>query len=299
MQLAAYRSADLYRVQERLLLLPVWHGLEQNPAQNKIRDIAETQNEAALYSLQLDFRADFLADLSWQKYLRSICWPHAVDFFCVERSMWQQKKGLAVFDMDATLIRNEVIDELAAEHQVGHQVAEITERAMRGDMDFNASIRARVALLKGLSVQSFSAVRKRLVEQDGLRPLFRRLQRTSIKTAIVSGGFAPFAQPLAEGLAMDHVYSNHLETDAAGYLTGNLTGNMINAASKADLLLQLAQHYELSLRGTIAVGDGANDIPMLQNAGTGVAYYAKPKVNEQIAHAICHTDLRCIGLLVA
>ena len=297
--LAAYQLPALYRVKAQLRTLDRWHSCTPDLLPRDVAEpVAGIEHESMLYTCRMHFTADFVADLSWQQYLRAICWPQAVDFFCIEQNLWEQHKYLAVFDMDATLIKNEVIDELAAEHQVGHKVAGITERAMRGERDFNTSIRARVDLLKGLSVASFAHVQQRIKPQNGLYTLFDRLQQSQIKTAIFSGGFTVFAQSLADQLQVDHLHANQLETDAKGYLTGRLSGKIVNAAYKAVLLQQLIQQYNIKPAQTIAVGDGANDIPMLQTAGIGIAFHAKLKVKEQVLHAIDHTDLRSIGALL-
>jgi len=190
-----------------------------------------------------------------------------------------------VFDMDSTLIEAEVIDELAKAASVGEQVSEITERAMRGELDFRASFKERLALLKGLPESVLAEVGASLRLTEGAELLFAELKRLGYKTAILSGGFSYFARQLQEKLGIDYVFANELEI-VDGRLTGVAVEPIVDAQRKADLLRELAQKEGLRLEQTIAVGDGANDLPMLGLAGLGVAFRAKPLVKQSAKQAI-------------
>ena len=194
-------------------------------------------------------------------------------------------RGLAVFDMDSTLIQTEVIDELAALVGCSAEVSAITERAMAGELDFKQSLSKRVAMLKGLALDDIQNIESELPLSDGAQRLISSLKKLGFKTAIVSGGFQNFAEPLARRLGIDFVHANQLEV-VDGELTGRVVGDIVDAERKALLLNQLAEQESLSLEQTLAVGDGANDLNMLAAAGLGVAYHAKPKVREQADVAI-------------
>jgi len=208
-----------------------------------------------------------------------------VDIAFQRDSLFRRNRRLAVFDMDSTLIEAEVIDELAKAAGVGEQVAEITERAMRGELDFRASFKERLALLKGLDESVLAEVGASLRLTEGAEVLFAELKRLGYKTAILSGGFTYFARQLQERLGIDYVYANELEI-VDGKLTGVAQEPIVDAQRKADLLRELAQREGLRLEQTIAVGDGANDLPMLGLAGLGVAFRAKPLVKQSAKQAI-------------
>ena len=208
-----------------------------------------------------------------------------VDIAFQRDSLFRRNRRLAVFDMDSTLIEAEVIDELAKAAGVGEQVAEITERAMRGELDFRASFKERLALLKGLPEEVLEQIAERLPLTEGAETLFAELKRLGYKTAILSGGFTDFAKRLQALLGIDYVYANELEI-VDGRLTGVAIEPIVDAQRKADLLRELAQREGLQLEQTIAVGDGANDLPMLGLAGLGVAFRAKPLVKQSAKQAI-------------
>lgn len=196
-----------------------------------------------------------------------------------EDTLYRRHRRLAVFDMDSTLIQAEVIDELAKAHGVGHLVSEITERAMRGELDFRASFKERMALLKGLDISVLDAIGASLRLTEGAETLFAELKRLGYKTAILSGGFTYFAKQVQAKLGIDYVFANELQVED-GKCTGIAVEPIVDAQRKADLLVELAEKEGLTLEQTIAVGDGANDLPMLAKAGLGVAFRAKPLVKQ-------------------
>ncbi|MDR6927441.1 phosphoserine phosphatase SerB [Pseudomonas sp. BE134] len=208
-----------------------------------------------------------------------------VDIAFQEDSLFRRNRRLAVFDMDSTLIEAEVIDELAKAAGVGDQVSEITERAMAGELDFRASFKERLALLQGLDVSVLDSIGASLRLTEGAETLFAELKRLGYKTAILSGGFTYFAKQLQTKLGIDYVFANELEV-VDGKVTGVAVEPIVDAQRKADLLRELAHKEGLRLEQTIAVGDGANDLPMLAIAGLGVAFRAKPLVKQSAKQAI-------------
>jgi phosphoserine phosphatase len=187
--------------------------------------------------------------------------------------------------MDSTLIETEVIDELAERAGVGAQVSEITARAMAGELDFTASLKERVALLKGLNESVLEDIAKSLPLTEGVENLFLTLKRLGYKTAILSGGFDYFGAALQRHLGVDYVYANQLQI-VEGRLTGQVLPPVVDARAKAKILTELAAQEGIAMSQTIAVGDGANDLDMLGAAGLGIAYHAKDIVKERSNHAI-------------
>ncbi len=220
-----------------------------------------------------------------------------VDLAFQQDNIYRRNRRLVAFDMDSTLIEAEVIDELAALAGVGEQVSAITERAMRGEIDFSESFRARVALLEGLEESALAQVAERLRITEGAEHLISTLGTLGYKTAILSGGFTYFARHLQSRLGMDYVYANELDI-AAGRVTGKVTGAIVDGERKAQLLRQLARDEGIDLQQVIAVGDGANDLPMLSIAGLGIAFRAKPLVKQLAEQSISTLGLDAILYLL-
>lgn len=206
-------------------------------------------------------------------------------------------KGLLVMDVDSTLIMEEGIDLLGEEAGVGAQVAAITERAMRGELDFEAALLERVALLKGLPEDIFARIAERIHFTPGAEDLVKELHKRGYKVGLVSGGFHETVDRLAEQLGIDYVKANRLEIQQ-GLLTGQVLGEIVTKDTKLAMLKAWAAENKLELNQTIAMGDGANDLPMIQAAGIGIAFMAKPIVREQAPYQIQECNLyRVIDLL--
>ncbi|NTV97772.1 MAG: phosphoserine phosphatase SerB [Chlorobiaceae bacterium] len=220
-----------------------------------------------------------------------------IDIAFQEDSIFRRNRRLVVFDMDSTLITSEVIDELALEAGVGAEVAAITERAMRGELDFTASLQERVSKLQGLDEHVLETIARRLQLTEGAETLFHNLHNLGFKTAILSGGFTYFGHYLQKKLNIDYVYANTLEIEE-GKLTGRVVGQIVDGKRKAELLELIAKKENIRLEQTIAVGDGANDLPMLGKAGLGIAFRAKPIVRERAKQAISTLGLDAILYLM-
>lgn len=213
-----------------------------------------------------------------------------IDIAFQEESIYRRMRRLVCFDMDSTLIQTEVIDELAERNGVGEQVKAITESAMRGEIDFSESFKKRVSLLKGLDESVMKEIAENLPITEGMIRLIRILKKSGCKLAILSGGFTYFGNYLKEKYGFDYVYANELEI-VDGKLTGNYVGDIVDGKRKAELLKLLAQVEKVDIRQTVAVGDGANDLPMLGIAGLGIAFHAKPKVKANAKHSLSTVGL--------
>ncbi len=227
---------------------------------------------------------------AFKKSLLELAHQYDIDIAFQEDNIFRRNRRLVVFDMDSTLIDAEVIDELAIEAGVGQQVAEITEAAMQGKLDFKQSFEQRLALLKGLDASVLPKIAQRLRLNEGAEHLIATLKKLGFKTAIVSGGFSFFGEYLQQILSVDYVYANQLDIDN-GRVTGRVRGEIIDGQRKADLLKELADREGLMLEQVIAVGDGANDLPMLDIAGLGIAFRAKPLVEASAKQAISSLGL--------
>lgn len=212
-----------------------------------------------------------------QRNLMQLSSELAMDFSFQRDNMYRRMRRLICFDMDSTLIQTECIDELAERAGVGDQVRAITESAMRGEIDFKESFTQRVALLKGLDESVMKEIAENLPITEGVERLMFVLKRYGYKIAILSGGFTYFGEYLQKKFGIDYVYANELEI-IDGKLTGRYLGDVVDGKRKAELLRLIAQVEKVDIAQTIAVGDGANDLPMLSLAGLGIAFHAKPKV---------------------
>jgi phosphoserine phosphatase len=230
------------------------------------------------------------ADAAPREELLSLAAQWHVDLALTEADVKRPRRRLLVFDMDSTLIRCEVIDELAVRAGVGELVAAVTARAMRGEIDFSRSFRERLARLQGLPETELEAVARSLPIMPGAPQLFRTLRAQGHYTAILSGGFDFFARRVQQELIIDEVHSNHLQL-RDGAMTGDVDGPIVDGDRKVELLRELARRQGFSMQDTVAVGDGANDLPMLAAAGLGIAFHAKPVVRERAAVALNHSDL--------
>lgn len=221
-----------------------------------------------------------------------------VDIVFQPADQWRNRRRLVCFDMDSTLIKTEVINELAERHGVHDRVADITERAMRGELDFRQSFTERMAMLEGLDQSVIDDIAANLPLMEGAERLFAALKRLGYRTAILSGGFTCFAQALQQRLGIDEVYANTLDINDAGKVTGKVIEPIVDAQCKADTLSALAKQQGISLAQTVAVGDGANDLTMLGIAGLGIAWHAKPKVKAQARQAVSTLGLDALLYLL-
>ena len=226
----------------------------------------------------------------FQRALMRIATDGGVDISFQKDGIFRRSRRLICFDMDSTLIRTEVIDELADRAGVGEQVREITERAMRGEIDFRESFTERVALLKGLDVSVMEDIAVNLPITEGVERMMTILKRVGYKTAILSGGFSYFGNYLRSRYGFDYVYANELEVEN-GKLTGRYTGDIVDGKRKAELLRLICQFENIDIQQSVAVGDGANDLQMLSTAGLGIAFHAKPKVRATASQAISTVGL--------
>ncbi len=212
-------------------------------------------------------------------------------------NIYRRNRRLVCFDMDSTLIQTEVIVELAKQAGVGDEVDRITESAMHGKIDFNESFKQRIALLRGLSGDVMQEIAENLPITEGAERLFRTLKKYGFKTAILSGGFTYFGKYLQRKFDIDYVFANELEI-VNGKLTGNHLGEIVNGEVKAEWLKKIAFKEDIHLEQVVAVGDGANDLPMINIAGLGIAFHAKPKVKANAQHAISTIGLDAILYLM-
>ena len=226
-----------------------------------------------------------------QSKLMHLASEQEIDFSFQRDDMYRRMRRLICFDMDSTLIQTECIDELAMRAGVGDKVKAITERALRGEIDFKESFTQRVSLLKGLDVSVMKDIADHLPITEGADRLMSVLKRCGYKIAILSGGFTYFGEQLRRRYGIDYVYANELEIDENGKLTGHYVGDIVDGKRKAELLKLIAQVEQVNLAQTIAVGDGANDLPMISEAGLGIAFHAKPRVKATAQQSINNIGL--------
>lgn len=235
--------------------------------------------------IEFSVRGTLKNRVEMQRRLMKLSSEMGMDFSLQLDNMYRRMRRLICFDMDSTLIQTECIDELAERAGVGEQVRAITERAMRGEIDFKESFTERVALLKGLDESVMKEIAENLPITEGVERLMFVLKHYGYKIAILSGGFTYFGEHLKRKFGIDYVYANELEI-VDGKLTGRYLGEIVDGKRKAELLRLLAQVEKVDIAQTIAVGDGANDLPMLSTAGLGIAFHAKPKVVENAEQSI-------------
>ena len=254
-------------------------GRESNSAENMENKTPSLSREGwGGSSIQFSLRGKLEDRSVLQHELMKISSEFDMDFSFQRDDMFRRMRRLICFDMDSTLIQTECIDELAIRAGVGDQVKAITESAMRGEIDFKESFTRRVALLKGLDVSVMKDIAEHLPITEGADRLMEVLKRCGYKIAILSGGFTYFGEYLQRRWGIDYVYANELEIDEEGKLTGRYVGEIVDGHRKAELLKLIAQVEKVNLAQTIAVGDGANDLPMIAESGLGIAFHAKPRV---------------------
>lgn len=218
---------------------------------------------------------------------------HKVDVAFLKDNVFRRNKRLIVFDMDSTLIQTEVIDELADLCNVGKEVRAITHRAMNGEIDFDESLRLRVSKLKGLEVSRMQEILEKLPLTQGVEEFIKTIKLLGYKVALISGGFTYFADALKIKLGLDYSFANELEIKD-GKLTGQVQGTIVNANQKAILVKLIAQQENISLEQVVAIGDGANDLPMLATAGLGIAFHAKDVVRKEAQQHLSHGPMTSI-----
>lgn len=259
-------------------------------------NILRIDNVHPLNFKSLEMATTIPEDLSldeFKKELLSISNKYSVDVAFLKDNVFRRSKRLIVFDMDSTLIQAEVIDEMAKKVGASDFVKEITEKAMNGELDFNESITKRVEKLKGLTIDQMQEVLEELPFTPGVVDFVQTVKNLGYKVAIISGGFSYFAQALKEKLGIDYAFANELEM-VNGKLTGKLSGTIINAEQKATILKLIAQQEKISLEQVVAIGDGANDLPMLAEAGLGIAFHAKEIVKREAQQHMSHGPMTSI-----
>jgi phosphoserine phosphatase len=243
--------------------------------------------------IELDLQGPAV-DISWlRRKFQALSRDSGIDIGIQEDTPYRRHRRLIAFDMDSTLIRTEVIDELARRAGVEGEVCRITERAMNGELDFKQSLISRVAQLKGLPRSELEQAAREMPLTEGAQRLIRNLKILGYKVAIISGGFTYFGRHLQNRLGIDYVFANELEIED-DQLTGGVCGEIVDGEKKAEILQYLADKENISLEQVIAVGDGANDLPMLNLAGLGIAFRAKPMVKEGAKQALSNVSLDCV-----
>lgn len=261
----------------------------------RMNKLAQGNIEAIEFILSVSQQYAELGTL--KRLLFKVAYEHNFDLAIQPENLYRRSKRLIVMDMDSTLIQQEVIDELAAEANVKEKVSVITESAMRGELDFEQSLRQRVQLLAGLDESVLQTVRDRLQLTSGAELLVSILKKMGFKIAIISGGFTYFTEHLRNLLGLDYSFANELEI-IDGKITGNIKGEIVDRAGKAKILKQLALKEQIPVDQTVAVGDGANDLDMLEVAGLGIAFNAKPTVRDKARAFISQPGLDSVLYLL-
>lgn len=260
-----------------------------------IQRIDNVSSDERLVSLDIA-TVDHDKNTNWEEIkteLLHISNTHNTNLATLKNNIWRNNKRLIIFDMDSTLIRSEVIVEMATDFGVGDQVHEITEKAMNGEIDFDESLRQRVALLKGMPKSSLKGILNKIELNEGVTEFISTVKSLGYKTAIISGGFNFFANAFKEKLHIDYAFSNELEF-SEGLLTGKLKGSIVNAEKKAMLVELLAQQENINLEQVVAIGDGANDLQMLAKAGLGIAFHAREIVKLNAKQHMSHGPMTSI-----
>jgi len=245
----------------------------------------DAPNEAARVCVELATSGELVTEDPIRSALMALTREHDIDIAFQHDNVYRRNRRLVAFDMDSTLIRTEVIDELASLAGVGAEVQAITEAAMRGELDFQASFRKRVSLLKGLPESALATVVANVPLMDGAERLVSTLRRLGYKTAILSGGFTVMGRELQRRLGIDYLHANELDV-RDGVVTGEVRTEIVDGERKAHYLTEIARAEGISMEQVIAVGDGANDLPMLRLAGLGIAFRAKPVVRQRARQSL-------------
>jgi phosphoserine phosphatase len=255
------------------------------------------QNPNANACIELEVSGEADSSNKMRADLMALTHAFNIDIAFQRESIYRRNRRLFAFDMDSTLIQAEVIDELAKLKGIGEEVAKITAAAMRGELDFKQSFTKRLALLRGLPEELVHKVLETVPLADGAEQLIFRLKLLGYKTAILSGGFSFFGKYLQDELGIDYVFANELEI-IDGIVTGRAGAEIVDGERKAALLQEIARKENISLDQVVAVGDGANDLPMLNLAGMGIAFHAKPLVRKSATHALSFLGLESILYLI-
>lgn len=235
-------------------------------------------------------------DVDWEKIKAKLLKTsnrYQTDLALLKDNVWRRNKRLIVFDMDSTLIQSEVINEMASAYNVGEKVSKITESAMNGEIDFDESLKQRVALLKGMPENKMQDILGNIELTEGVEDFVKTVKSLGYKVGIISGGFQYFADHFKEQLKLDYAFANDLEIEG-GLLTGKLNGAIVNAEKKAMLVDMLAQQEGINLEQVVAIGDGANDLLMLAKAGLGIAFHAKEVVKQNAKQHMSHGPMTSI-----
>jgi len=281
-------------IPEKLLERITSHLKQKKIALGTIKTLAE--KSLSCIEIPTEHHSDIDTRLLTQELLE-ISNPFSVDVFIQADTPTRRDKRLIVLDMDSTLIQVEVIDELAKAVGIGDAVAKITHRAMNGELNFNESLIERVGLLKGLPVEVLESVYQGLPFTLGAKPLLAILKKRGYRTGVISGGFDYFTSKIKSVLKLDYAYSNRLAV-ASGQLTGHVIGEIVNGDKKAAFMEKVAKEEGIPLEQVIAIGDGANDLPMINKAGLGIAFNAKPAVRAAARHSITQKSLLTVLYLL-